>query len=400
MYYSLFKNILFLISSPYLSFRSNKNQIQIPEEKVSRTFNTFDEDEKSIKYVGSKSIQIDRAKEEENVINAILDAQNDKSKSKIDEENKEIYENFEDRNWDEPGLFSNVEVSINLDKDSLIGKALGAVESLKSAATGGEGSVMDNLVNMAKKFEHLSKKFQNVKEKIERQNLKAVQGYVNPEDEGISGKTSKEPQNIPLGPEARHNEEFEERMQDQGKTKLGSFFDSVVKHAGPAVLRGIGKAAAGGKESNGPSFMQDMVMNVGPKILAESLGNNDGQSDPLLSMFQPVVKSLVESQDGAKENVPSAVSSIMNVVGGLAPLMQNPKEGGPRSLSDTISLLKPVLSAMAPSIMDRIVVSNQEASRKYMDEDPLAGGASNYDHRGSSADKGKTIEASRKVSFS
>ena len=279
------------------------------------------------------------------------------------------YTDYEYESKDPSSMFGNVEISVNADDDSVVGKLLQFADKVQEMKENSP-PIMETIFNVAKNFNSMKDKFNKINKKIENTKLKDVQGYVNKETDNVvdssEGNVIKDP---PLGPEARQNHNFEKQMQSGPKKT--SLLRSIFKNVGPLVMSEIAKNAAGEPgDDGGPSIVENFFVNVGPKIIAESFGNGDSSSNDnkeggisngiggALSLLTPFVKTIVEKQGGDKENVNTAVDSIMGVLGGMAPLLQQ-KEGESNGVQGTLDVLKPVLSAMGPSIMDKILSSKQ-----------------------------------------
>jgi len=248
---------------------------------------------------------------------------------------KDIYnDDYEDKEIKDDNVFGNVQISINADKDSVLGKVLNVAESITYGENNFDApSIVSHISNLAKGWQSVSEKFNSVKKKIDSQRLKDVQGFENPKNDQIAKEKQPKDNEFPVGPEVRQGDQYEKQMQE-GSQKP-SLFNSIVQNVGPAVLAGLDKS----NNQEGGSFIDNFMSNIGPKIISEQMGSG----------------------------------SVMGVLGGLAPLLNSPSDGKTRSVSDTLTVLKPVLNAMAPSIMEKILYSKQ-TKRKYIDEDPMAGG--------------------------
>ncbi|KAF2360543.1 hypothetical protein FHG87_008694 [Trinorchestia longiramus] len=295
------------------------------------------------------------------------------------------YADYEEHESDEVGIFGSIATSLNLKPGSVLHKALNFVDSVKKLSDDGP-PVVESVFSIAKGLHSMSKKVSEVNQK---RNLMLVQGFVNSKEE-IEKNDDDENQHesfggpeIPVGPEARKNTDFEKRMKQTEKKP--SLLKSIAQNLAPIVLSEISKSTNEFHNDGGPSIMENIFVNVGPKIIAEALGGNDDDGSTGLGMarsgfnkalkfLKPFVKSVMEQQNGGKENVSPAISSFVNVVGEMPSLFQG-NDNNKKSLGDTMAILKPVLVAMGPSIMETIFDSkrSERSVKQRQNEAPQKG---------------------------
>lgn len=266
--------------------------------------------------------------------------------------------------------YQNREDEANGESNSLIGKMFGLMNSVKDMSEDSP-PLMETVLGVAQSFKSMSDKIKTVNKKIENKKLRDVQGFVSSTEMESINEENVAKFDPPLGPEARQNVQYEKLMQEDDKKP--SLMSSIAKNAGPAILSAIANSA-GDEGNGGPSLLENIFINVGPKIIADTFGSGSrsGSSDNggggignALNLLTPLVKTVVASQlDGneadGEEN--TAVDSLMGLVKGLAPLIRgnNNDQGGSRSLGDTVQMLKPLLTFMGPSIMEKIFKSKQK----------------------------------------
>ncbi|XP_018023865.1 uncharacterized protein LOC108679680 [Hyalella azteca] len=286
---------------------------------------------------------------------------------KLDGGNKVVdYPDYEYRAEPEVGVFGSIAASLNLPQDSVLNKALNLVDNVKQFADDGT-PIMESVFSFAKGLKSMSKKVSEINRKIDNKKLKLVQGFVDSKETKPDYEYDVKRPPIPdppLGPEARKNTEFEKQMQHEDKKP--SLLKSIAQNVGPAILAEYSRSVNDAQPDGGPSLIENIFINVGPKIIAETFGGgNDNGNDKsengfnrALKFLAPFVRTVVENQEGDKDDVNTAVSSIMRVMGNLSPLFEG---GGPskRPLGDTLVILKPVLDILGPSIMDKILDSKK-----------------------------------------
>lgn len=263
----------------------------------------------------------------------------------------------------------------NSKSNSLMGQMLGLVNNLGGGSDDGP-PLFETVIGVAKSIKSMTDTVKSVNKKIERKKLAVVQGYVSSSEMNDENISKIDP---PLGPEARKNSEFEEQMQQVDPKP--SLMDSLVKNAGPALLSAFANGV-NDRDKGGPSVLENIFINVGPKIIADAFGGSgsgsrgsgadsgyfaDGLSNAL-KFLTPFVKAVVVNQQGDNQDKgesDTAVSSLMSLAQGLLPLMQGggDGQGGPRSLSDTVNILKPMMTFIGPSIMQKIVASKQNEQK-------------------------------------
>ena len=264
-------------------------------------------------------------------------------------DDKDIYNSdYEVKDISNDSIMSHVQISINADKDTLLGKALNMAEKLSSGGMAMDGSsVVSQFANLAQTWQSLSGKFQEVSSKIEKQKLGEVQGFV----ESSEMEDTKRDIEPPLGPIKGENEingakkgTKTERYNSKKEEGSSPLYKSLLQNLGPAVLAGLGSAKSA-KSGTG-----------------------------LLSLLTPAVANLIETPSDNGGDL--TMGSVLGLIKGLAPLLNTPADGKPRTAEDNIKILRPVMSVMGPVLWAKMF-GEKEEERKYIDEDPFAGGASN-----------------------